>query len=439
MNTSLQEKNIITDYNGFTDYFKSGFKTCKKIGIEYEKLAINKNFKAVEFLFDNGILDFLNEYKNNYNSIPYYENNIMLGLRSNKGTITLEPGCQVELSSKPLNTIKEIEENLLSYNHNSSKIGDTLGIRFIALGNQPLSTFANTKIIPKERYKFMTKYFKDKGSLAYEMMRETAGIQVSIDYSDEEDAISKLSCALKLSPFLSALFVNSPIRNGKLTEYKSNRLNAWLNTDNKRCGLVSGKLLQYKPEFSFNEYVDILLDIPIIFNGNKYFGDTTLKELFVSTNKIDKSLWNNQISLFFSDVRLKNYIEIRNHDCQKLEYALAIPAIYKGIMYSNNGIEQVNDLLKNFKYYDYEFVRQNAPRFGIAFSINDIKISDILKEILSIAKNGLSEFNLSEEKYLEPMENLLLDNMTPADIIIKNFNGSWNKSIEKLIDYSQIN
>ena len=41
---------------------------------------------------------------------------------------------------------------------------------------------------------------------------------------------------------------------------------------------------------------------------------------------------------------IKNYIEIRNHDCQKIEYALAIPAIYKGIMYADNGMKKINDL-----------------------------------------------------------------------------------------------
>ena len=45
---------------------------------------------------------------------------------------------------------------------------------------------------------------------------------------------------------------------------------------------------------------------------------------------------------------------------------------------------------------------------------------------------------INEEKYLEPIEELLNDNMTPADIIIKNFNGSWNKNINKLIEFSEI-
>ena len=37
-------------------------------------------------------------------------------------------------------------------------------------------------------------------------------------------------------------------------------------------------------------------------------------------------------SLCFPDVRLKNYIEIRNHDSSSLRMAMAICALYKGLL-----------------------------------------------------------------------------------------------------------
>ena len=438
MNTLVNENQIITSKEQLTEPFRLGIKQSQKLGVEYEKLPVNnKTYKAVEFLFENGVLDFITELQKSEKYIPDYENNILLGLVSNKGAITLEPGCQTEYSIKPQNEISKIEEELNSYNKKTAQIASKMGITFLALGNQPVSTFDNIKIIPKSRYEFMTKYLKTQASLPYVMMRETAGIQVSIDYSSEDDAILKLSTALKLSPFLTAMFANSPIRNGKLTEYKSFRANAWLNTDNKRCGLIAKRLFLPQPEFNFNDYAQILLDLPMIFNKNNYLGDMTFYE-YRKNNEASIKDWETHMSLFFPDARLKQYVEIRNHDCQKTQYALAIPAIYKGIMYSSNGIEKVNELLSGFNYYDYEFVRHNAPRFGIDFSVENIKISNVLKDILDIAKKGLKEFNLNEEKYLEPISELLQKEMTPADIIIKNFEGSWHKNISKLIEYSKI-
>ena len=77
------------------------------------------------------------------------------------------------------------------------------------------------------------------GILSDVMMRETAGIQVGIDFSSEEDAIAKLHLAGLISPFMTAIFANSKMRGGVDTGYKSFRALAWLNTDNDRCGLAT--------------------------------------------------------------------------------------------------------------------------------------------------------------------------------------------------------
>jgi len=438
MNFLLEENQLLTDISDLTYYFNSGIKNSQSIGVEFEKLPINnKTFKATEFFFHNGMFDFLTNLKETQKLIPHYEENILLGLFSNNGSISLEPGSQLEYSLKPEKNISAIEKNLDIYNQTTNKLAEQMGISFLALGLHPLSTFDKIKIIPKQRYKFMTQYLKDQASHPFVMMRESAGIQASIDYSSEEDAISKLSTALKLSPFLSAFFCNSPIREGKLSGYKSFRSHAWLNTDNKRCGLISKELFQKDTDFNFESYSKILCDIPMIFHKDNYVGNMTFKEL-LTQKQATKSDWETHLSLFFPDVRLKSYIEIRNHDCQRKEYALAIPALYKGIFYSTNGIQNINELLKEFSYYDYEFAKYNAPKFGMDFEIKDKKISNIIREIFLIAQDGLKEFNQNEEKYLEASLELLAEEKTPADIIIQNFNGSWNKNLSKLIEYSKI-
>ncbi|MCR4881158.1 MAG: hypothetical protein K6A44_04310 [bacterium] len=439
MNTLIRERKILEQKEELYGIFRSGFKLSQKLGVEFEKLPVkNSDFTAVPFFFNKGILDFLNNYKEQTRGVPIYENDALLGIITNMGTITLEPGCQVEMSLRQHENICDIEEKLNRYNELTSKIADDMGFSFLALGCQPVSTFENIKIIPKSRYEFMTKYLGGRASRPYVMMRETAGIQTSIDYKDEFDAIQKLSTALKLSPFLSAFYVNSPIRQGSLSGYKSYRLHAWLNTDNKRCGLVSKKLIETPQEFSFEDYTDILLDVPMIFHKNKYVENKTFKELFIE-KEADESDWETHLSLFFPDVRLKNYIEIRNHDCQNPKIAISVPTLYKGIFYSKTGIDDVNSLLKEFTYYDLEFVRQNAPRFGMDFCVKNFKISTIVKEIFYIAQRGLKEFELGEEKYLDNALELVNESITPADIIIKNFEGSWHHKIEKLVKFSQIN
>jgi glutamate--cysteine ligase len=88
----------------------------------------------------------------------------------------------------------------------------------------------------------MDNYFRSIKTTAQIMMRETAGIQLSIDYDSEEDAMQKLRTATFLSPIVSAMFANSPIRNGKLSNYRSYRTNSWLCVDEHRWCLIDSLL-----------------------------------------------------------------------------------------------------------------------------------------------------------------------------------------------------
>ena len=155
-------------------------------------------------------------------------------------------------------------------------------------------------------------------------MRETAGIQVCIDYKDENDAIKKFNLACKLSPFMTAMFANSQIRGGVDTGYKSFRALAWLNTDNERCGFGT----KFDKEHLFENYINFLMEIPMIFiqRGDKLIeinGKINFKEFFKNgyegyyATLEDFKLHAN---LAFPDVRLNSFLEIRNHDCVPEEY-----------------------------------------------------------------------------------------------------------------------
>lgn len=223
----------INDLDFLTEIFRSGCKTGEKTGIEFEKIGVySDSLKAVRYP---DIARFLQTFKNgNWSGV--YEGNNIIGLKNETGTISLEPGSQLEISLNPLDTIAEIESKITEYNKITARIAEKMGIIWLGYGIQPLSTNKNIKIIPKKRYEYMTRYLPTIAKKPLVMMRETSGIQTGIDYKSEQDAMQKLSLALKLSPIISAAFANSPVRGGKLTGYKSYRAFSWLHTDNERCG-----------------------------------------------------------------------------------------------------------------------------------------------------------------------------------------------------------
>ena len=446
------EEHLITHESQLTEIFFSGCKTRdiiaqKRVGLEFEKLPVcKKDLKAASY---QEIAKFLTVLKNNSRQWTQgvYEDKALLGLVSDDGVITLEPGSQTELSLKPLKNIDTIAKILQNYNKVTAELAQEHGIIWLGCGIQPVSTYRNINIIPKNRYEYMTKYLPSVAKKPLVMMRETAGIQASFDYSDEKDAMQKFAFALKLSPFVSAIYANSPIRNSRLTKYKSNRAASWLETDNDRCGLVSPKV--FSGDFSFEEYAQILLDVPMIFieryiNGVKKslrVENLTFRKFMKQgyqgfyPNKDD---WSTHLSLYFPDVRIKSYIEIRNHDNQRRDLICSVPALWKGLLYNNEAMRDVLDILKNLTYFDFEYVRRKTPKYGLDMKIKHLPLKDIAKEIVDISYQSLKSYSKGEENFLEPLKEYTDNGITPADVVIKNFNTTWNRNISKFIEYCQL-
>ena len=63
-------------------------------------------------------------------------------------------------------------------------------------------------------------------------------------------------------------------------------------------------------------------------------------------------------------------------------------------------------------------------------------LKDIAKELVSIAFQSLKLTN--EESFIEPIKSLIDDGLVPADIIIKNWESIWDKSLSRLIEYSAL-
>ena len=413
--------NIISDKKQLLEIFISGCKTTQSIGVESEKILVSKdNYKAIEYKDAVKILNSFDE--NEWQRI--FEDGNLMGLKGKVGAITLEPGSQIEISLKPYETMEEITKYLNDFYSKLSLYADKIGAKVLNAGIQPISTYEDINIIPKKRYEYMTKYLPSKGLTPFVMMRETAGIQVNFDYKSEEDAIFKLSLALKMSPVISAIYANSSMRNGKQTGYKSFRANSWLNVDEDRCGYISKKLFEKPEDFTFADYVEILLDIPMIFiqKGKNYFyAPQTFREYMqkgYNGIKADISDWETHLSLYFPDVRLKSYVEIRNHDAQNECMTYTVPAFWKGIMYNEEAGNEINKILSKHKYEDFINLREKSPVLGLDAKLGNINIIEYIKEFFDIAYESLKKNNKGEEKYLEPIYEYIALKKVPADNII---------------------
>ena len=84
--------------------------------------------------------------------------------------------------------------------------------------------------MPKGRYKIMREYMPKRGNLGLDMMLRSCTVQVNLDYASEADMVRKFRTSLALQPVATALFANSPFKEGKPSGVKSTRAQAWTDT-----------------------------------------------------------------------------------------------------------------------------------------------------------------------------------------------------------------
>lgn len=420
------------------EIFTSGFKPVEthKIGIEYERLPVfNDTYRAVPY--EDGVCNVLRTIARDDNWDYITDDFNIIGLKQNHDTVTLEPGCQFEMSLEPEFTIKKLEEKINAFNKKIAPILERNNMKLLEYGVSPVSTHKSISLIPKKRYHIMARYLW--GILSDVMMRETAGIQCCIDFESEEDLMKKFETASKLSPFITAMFANSPIRGGVYTGYKSFRALSWLNTDNDRCGFA-GNL---KKEFSIDDYINCVLDSPMIFitrenlpiqiNGRITFRDFMNKGFEGFEAAIED--FELHANLYFPEVRLRNFIEIRNHDCvgKGLQYSLL--AIYKGILYDKYAISEFDELMQDFSVRDITELRYNVPKSAMQSKIGKYMVSEIAPKILEIAEKALIGGGYHEDYYLDPVKEYVEKGICPADVIIRSWHSVWDKDINRLIKF----
>lgn len=407
------------EYSQLLDEFLLGCTTDQKIGMEYERIPVSFYGKnVVPYEGDFGMCELLREFAKIDNWDYILDGTSIIGLKKLHETITLEPGCQFELSLEPQQYIRDLEKRVNEIDSILKPLLEEFDIKFLNVGVSPKTTYKNIKLIPKRRYHLMASYLW--GILSDVMMRETAGIQVGIDFRNEEDAMRKFRLANLMMPFATAMFANSNIRGGVDTGYKSFRALAWLNTDNERCGFAT----DFNKNMTFKDYISKLLDTPMIFinregkcyniNGTLTFKQYMEKGFEGFYPTIED--WKLHSNLYFPEVRLRNFIEIRNHDCVGNDLQFSIPALYKGIMYSKTAIEEVEEILNKFTSNEIKELRYLVARSAIYSKINNKAILPICKELAEISYYSLKTEGENEEKYIEPLIEMLKKGKCPADL-----------------------
>ena len=361
---------LINSKEKIIDYFKSGIKKKLLIGVENEKFLFSKKYnKRANYSEVKKVLSIL---KSKYNWKPVKEKNNLIGLNYLGKSISLEPGNQIELAGDKLKNIHQVcfEGNL--FQKQLDDACDQVGLSSMAIGYDPYTKLSKVPNNPKARYKVMTKEMPKGGNLSLNMMYQTAGTQINLDYISENDFIKKFKLIASLTPISIGIFANSPVKEKKLTKYLSYRSKVWQSTS--RGGLPK----IFLENLNFEKYADFIINMPLLFLNKankviaakgKTFNDYMLGNIKeIKKQKPKEKDLEVHLSTIFTELRLKKYIEIRSLDACEWDCHCAGPAFYTGLIYSN--LEESLDIIKNWKIDDILNAYLEAPKKGLQTEIN---------------------------------------------------------------------
>ena len=429
-------------------YFKSGEKNKEdyRIGTEHEKFIFHLDTKKPVEYNDNGILGIFKILKqNNWQDIKESEN--LIGLKKDNLSITLEPGLQIELSGAPTKNIHETCKEVNLYLKELKEACSQLKLGIIGIGLIPNLRFEEIHHLPKKRYTIMRNYMPKVGSLGLDMMHRTAATQVNFDFSSEEDFRKKTKVASCLVPIAVSLFSNSPLLEGKLNGHIGFRTHIWQNTDKDRSGLIP---FFFEGTNSYEQYCDYALDVPMYFaNRNndtidcsgksfKDFLNGNLKE--VNHEEATLNDWAQHLSTIFTEVRLKQYLEIRPADSCSWAGVCSIPAFWTGVLYNNEILDECYNMFKKWTYLDVNNAYIDAGKYGMKAKLYDKELSEHAKIFLELSKKGLQKRNQlnsnndDESIFLEELHQFAEKGKNLSNSLIDDFDAKYKDNVNLIFD-----
>ena len=430
---------FINSKQDLINYFQEG---CKKedqlsIGVEHEKFLFDGHSnQRVNFETITKVFNFLEKF----GWKPIKEKNNVIALKREDQSITLEPGNQVELSGAKLKSIHLVCNESYKFLDELKEACKKINLKMMSVSFDPFTKLQSVPKTPKQRYEIMTNEMPKKGELSLHMMYQTCGTQINLDYTSEKDFVKKFKLSSFLVPISIAIFANSSIVENKNSGYLSYRSKVWQHT--ARAGLPK----YFLEDMNFEKYADMVMKMPLLFvlkdsnhlnAAGKTFKDFVAGNLSIVNNaKPTIGDFKNHLATIFTEVRLKQYIEIRSLDTCEWDCHCGAPAFYVGLLYAS--LDEAYDIISKWNISEVLNAYIEAPKKGLNTLIGSKTILEWGKIFLSLSRKGLEKRSIKndagkdESIFLRNIESILTNEKTKAEITIEKF--KKNKNLDFLYE-----
>lgn len=251
------------------------------------------------------------------------------------GTVSYEPGGQIELSAAAFPSATALIRGLRGTVLPLMEEMRGAGVELLSVGVEPRGGIEDVPMqLPGRRYVRQTRFMEAIGTGGPRMMRQTAAMQVSVDFGAEPLAAWRVLNAI--APYVTAIFANSPVYRGEPTGHRSYRARIWRELDGGRTGC-------FACDDPVGEYLDFALAAPAVL-----LGDDDRFRPFAEWNAhgcAGPDEWRAHLTTLFPEVRPKGFAEVRSADAVAPEWYAAPLVLLAGIVHHPPTLRAAADLL----------------------------------------------------------------------------------------------
>jgi glutamate--cysteine ligase len=259
------------------------------------------------------------------------------------GTVSVEPGGQVEISTPAFASLAQLHS---AASHDLRHLTGLLARAGLVLGPTGIDAFRPPRrLLQTPRYDAMADAFAREGPEGLRMMCSTAALQVCLDAGRPARLAARWRALHELGPVLLAAFSNSPHRLGLNMGLASARMATWFGIDPARAAPVP---TDEDPATAWTRYA---LRAPVVClraPGNSWhappgvtFADWLAGAISRPPTVADLEL---HLSTLFPPVRPRGYFEVRYLDAQHPDEWIAPVAVLAALLADDATVDRAREL-----------------------------------------------------------------------------------------------
>ncbi|WP_269859153.1 glutamate-cysteine ligase family protein [Streptomyces sp. RPT161] len=404
----------------------------ERIGLEIESGIVDpETGLAAPYTGRNGVKAILETLIAEWGGEAQHDAGELIGVKLSDGVlIGLEHGGQVEYSSAPAADLVTVVDDARAALERLSEIVKRFGWALLPGAYLPFDKIDSIPWVPMSRGRVMRDFFArigDAGRDAPKILSMSLCTQVHLDFFSHEDFTRKLRMQAAASPVVAALFVNSPLQNGRLTGLLSHRSHDWLWTDPQRCGVMGPAL---RGDVGADHIIDWALRLPMIY----YLGPdgryqpapdrpfaTILEQGFEDGSMPTFAHWVSHMTQTWTHVRARRTLELRAADGPPYQHIPAVPALWVGLSYHPPSRDAAWELLRQYSVEEQRTAMLRLPVEGLHTMLGGDRMDELARELVRLARAGLRarvEAGLERPKaldYLDPLDEVLHTGETFAE------------------------